>query len=131
MLYPWPTIKILASEILTKLTNLSYVLLLSQAVIAACHPALPFPCTHSSGQRYWSWEQEGELISVCPSYSRRNIFSFFSHLQFKIDYNIWEIPHSSLCSPVSRLIRSLYEVQLCAHILLECTKNLSLYKLWS
>lgn len=30
MLDPWPTIEILASEILTKLTNLSYLLFLSQ-----------------------------------------------------------------------------------------------------
>lgn len=41
---PWPAIKMLASEILTKLTNLSYLLFLSCTVITAHWPALPFLC---------------------------------------------------------------------------------------
>lgn len=41
---PWPAIKMLASEILTKLTNLSYLLFLSCTVITAHRPALPFLC---------------------------------------------------------------------------------------
>lgn len=35
MLDPWPAVEILVSKTLTGLTNLSYLLLLSQAVIAA------------------------------------------------------------------------------------------------
>lgn len=41
---PWPAIKMLASEILTKLTNFSYLLFLSCTVITAHWPALPFLC---------------------------------------------------------------------------------------
>lgn len=41
---PWPAIKMLASEILTKLTDLSYLFFLSCTVITAHWPALPFLC---------------------------------------------------------------------------------------
>lgn len=41
---PWPAIKMLASEILTKLTNLSYLFFLSCTVITAHWPALTFLC---------------------------------------------------------------------------------------
>lgn len=41
---PWPAIKMLASEILTKLSNLSYLLFLSCTVITARWPALSFLC---------------------------------------------------------------------------------------
>lgn len=41
---PWPAIKMLASELLTKLTNLSYLLFLSCTVITVHWLALPFLC---------------------------------------------------------------------------------------
>lgn len=43
---PWPAIEILASEILTKSTNLFY-LFLTQAVIAARWPTWSFLCMQS------------------------------------------------------------------------------------
>lgn len=105
---PWPAIKMLAGEILTKLSNLSYLLFLSCTVITAHWPALSFLCK----QRLILLKDRGASSSslLCPSFSKRSTFSLHSQLYLQLknaDHNIWETPHGPLCCPVSRLMGSL------------------------
>lgn len=79
VLDPWPAIEISASEILTKLTNLSYLLLARQWLLSTrllSHPCAP--------KVELSWKILGleagrRMTSMCPSCSRRNASSLYSH----------------------------------------------------